>query len=191
MAELQVVEAPATGARLVSIEQIKMHCRIDNDLEDAHLEVLLAAATALVEERTGRRLLSQTVRVRLDAFPSSDVIEIPVAPVLSLVAVAYTDTDGVAQSLDVETLTLSAYSVPPRLQASEDGWPLTDDVLDAVRIDVSVGYLGGQYPAALQLAVLMLVGHWYANREAVGTVGPEIELAFGALIQPYRIEFCA
>jgi len=36
---------------------------------------------------------------------------------------------------------------------------------------------------------LLLVGHWYSNREAVniGNITSEVPLAVEALLQPYRI----
>lgn len=41
----------------------------------------------------------------------------------------------------------------------------------------------------VRTAMLLLVGHWYANREAVvsGNTPAELPLAVEALLQPYRI----
>jgi len=44
----------------------------------------------------------------------------------------------------------------------------------------------------IELAVLMMAGHWYANREAVviGTIVATVPFAFTFLLDPYRlIEF--
>lgn len=43
--------------------------------------------------------------------------------------------------------------------------------------------------ASLRMAMLMLVAHWYENREAVivGSISSAIPLAVESLIQPYRI----
>lgn len=45
------------------------------------------------------------------------------------------------------------------------------------------------YDADIETAMLMLVGHWYANREAVITNGSSstVDLAVDSLLQPYRI----
>lgn len=42
--------------------------------------------------------------------------------------------------------------------------------------------------ASIDQACLLLIGHWYANREAVviGTITAEVPLAVQALLQPYR-----
>lgn len=41
----------------------------------------------------------------------------------------------------------------------------------------------------VKAAMLLLIGHWYANREAVniGNITSEIPFAVEALLQPYRI----
>lgn len=40
----------------------------------------------------------------------------------------------------------------------------------------------------VQLAMLLLVGHWFANREAVnvGNITSQLPLGFDALVSPYR-----
>ena len=32
----------------------------------------------------------------------------------------------------------------------------------------------------------LLIGHWYANREAVGNIGSEVEMAVHALLSPLK-----
>ncbi|HFS7074846.1 TPA: head-tail connector protein, partial [Enterobacter hormaechei] len=41
----------------------------------------------------------------------------------------------------------------------------------------------------VKAAMLLLIGHWYANREsvAIGQTVAEVPLAVEALLQPYRI----
>lgn len=43
----------------------------------------------------------------------------------------------------------------------------------------------------IELAVLMMAGHWYANRESVviGTIVAQVPFAFTFLLDPYRIIF--
>ncbi|EKY1998611.1 phage gp6-like head-tail connector protein [Cronobacter sakazakii] len=45
------------------------------------------------------------------------------------------------------------------------------------------------YSADIEMAMLMLIGHWYANREAVnvGNVTSALALSTEALLQPYRV----
>ncbi|ELY3757257.1 phage gp6-like head-tail connector protein [Cronobacter sakazakii] len=56
-----------------------------------------------------------------------------------------------------------------------------------------LGYLSDPdhmlYSADIEMAMLMLIGHWYANREAVNVGNVTSALAFSteALLQPYRV----
>ncbi|EKM0532639.1 phage gp6-like head-tail connector protein [Cronobacter turicensis] len=45
------------------------------------------------------------------------------------------------------------------------------------------------YDADIEMAMLMLIGHWYSNREAVNVGNVTSALAFSteALLQPYRV----
>ena len=59
------------------------------------------------------------------------------------------------------------------------------------RATYTTGYPDGQQPAPVQLAVKMLVGHWYENREAVviagvGATPHEVPMAVDRLLAPYR-----
>lgn len=47
---------------------------------------------------------------------------------------------------------------------------------------------GGQLPAMLRQAVLLLAGHWYNQREAVsGVQMAEVPYTVAALVKPYRL----
>ncbi|WP_369463461.1 head-tail connector protein [Citrobacter braakii] len=59
--------------------------------------------------------------------------------------------------------------------------------------EVSPGYADDPAPILLnddvKAAMLLLIGHWYANRESVviGETVSQVPLAVEALLQPYRI----
>ncbi|GAB3215845.1 head-tail connector protein [Pseudaeromonas pectinilytica] len=55
----------------------------------------------------------------------------------------------------------------------------------AVSSEVSITQ---QLTPTLRMAALMLISHWYTNREAVvtGTIATTLPLAYASLINPYR-----
>jgi Phage gp6-like head-tail connector protein len=57
-----------------------------------------------------------------------------------------------------------------------------------IEIGVTIPVAPAIRPASLDHAVLLLVGHWYANREAVitGTIASTVPMAFDALVAPHR-----
>jgi len=103
---------------LLTLDEIKMQCRLENDFtdEDRLLELLALAAEAKATTYLNRNL-----------YKTND--EIP--------------------------------------ELDEDGMVITEDI---------------------RLGLLMLIAHWYENRETASSGGlTETPFAFEALLQPYRI----
>ena len=105
---------------MLTVEQVKLHCRIDADLveEDEWIDRRIKAAVRHVEKYTRRTL-----------YESADD------------PLYLADPDALLYGEDIET------------------------------------------------AMLMLIAHWYANREAVITSGTSstVDLAVESFLQPYRI----
>jgi uncharacterized phiE125 gp8 family phage protein len=186
----QLIVPPAVYP--VTLAEAKAQCRVDHDDEDAFIQRLIAAATGHFDARSGvlgRCLISQTWEMVLDEFPAG-ALELPLGPVQSVVSVEYDDPSGVAQTVaastyTVDTTSLSAWVVP------DGSWPPTLDNINAVRVRFVSGY--GSTPAAvpdaIRHAILMLIGHWYENREAVAPGSPSapLPMAVDALVAPYRV----
>ncbi|MFN9743031.1 MAG: head-tail connector protein [Acidobacteriota bacterium] len=176
----------------VTLAEAKAQCRVDHADDDAILNRLIAAATSYLDARAGvlnRCLINQTWELTLDAFPP-DEIQIDLGPVQSIVDVNYDDPSGAAQSLVVTSYILDAAS-PTAWVVSQDDWPATIEAVNAVRVRFIAGYGGtsAAVPDAIRHAILMLVSHWYENREAVGQPQAELPMAVTALLAPYRAIF--
>lgn len=66
---------------------------------------------------------------------------------------------------------------------------LYDDRSDLVRVTYTVGYgaAASDVPAPLVQAAHLMVGHWYAHREAVASSGlASLPLGVDSLVAPYR-----
>ena len=72
-------------------------------------------------------------------------------------------------------------------------WPCVRDDGEVITVRATCGYGAGQgdVPQPLRLAMRILIGHWYENREAliIGTIVAEAPLAVESLIAPYRRGF--
>lgn len=186
---LTLVTAPSADP--VDLVSAKRHCRVDHADDDDFIGSLIAAASNHIEGPSGilgRAIMPQTWLLELSGWVSSIVL--PVEPVRS-VSVAYTDANGEAQTLAADQYSLSAWP------SAATTWRFVDDavrpVLDAVeypvRITIEAGFASADaVPEPLKVAILMLVGHWYGNREAVivGTSSAPTSMAFDALIAPFR-----
>lgn len=170
----------------VTLAEAKVQCRVTHDDEDAYLEGLIRAATTYVESTLGRTIAVRTWKLTLDEF--ADAIEILRGPVQSVDAVQYSDEDGLTQ-----TASASLYStdlVSSRqwvLLNTGESWPTTLDGVNAVSVTYTAGYEPADVPADIRHAILLLIGHWYANREAASDKpATTTDLAVDALLQPYR-----
>lgn len=202
MALIQI-QKPAVGP--VTLEEARAHCRIDADgspashPDDALVTSLIAAATQFIDGPHGllsRCIVTQTWELVLDRFPSG-AIGIPLPPLQSVESITYLNADG-----DSVVIPENGYSVdnarqPGYVLPGPDGWPQVGDYINAVRIRFVAGYAPegspidyrANVPQAIKQAILLIVGHWYENREdvIVGQMPMKVPMAADALLFPYRI----
>ena len=157
--------------------------------EDAHLELLVGAATAKAETLLRKKLVTQTLTHVRDTWGGA---RIPLlwGPVQSITTVKYYDADAVLQTVDGAQYTLRNKTWPQTVELHPDyEWPdLRPYVQSRVEIEYVTGYT--TVPADVKMALLLMIGHWYSHREDVQT-GPglvSIPLPNGAkhLLWPLR-----
>jgi uncharacterized phiE125 gp8 family phage protein len=186
---LAPVRTVAPTEALLSLSDVKAHLRVDHADEDAVIVGLMDAALAHLDGYRGilgRALVTQTWTVEFPSF--SDRLEIPLAPVQSATVQYYDSTDS------IQTLAASVYAVltdglsPYITLKYNQQWPQTYTRDDAVKITFVAGYGGASsVPPAIRAAALLLIGHWYANREAVSEAQmAEVPLAVSSLLGPFR-----
>lgn len=187
--DLSLITAPASEP--VSLTEAKLQCRVDGSTEDTLLTALIVAARQHVEETTSRALITQTREIRLDAWPTR--LYLPRPPAISITSVTYTDDAGVTA-----TLSASAYALRT---GTEPGCVLFDGTLlptvtladmagIQVRYTCGYGASASSVPKPLFQAMLLLIGHWYMNREAVAAANvASLPMAVDALLAPYRVHW--
>ena len=107
---------------------------------------------------------------------------------MTIDAIEYDPADGSA-AVEVADFRLVEGINGALLPAFGESWPTTLEGPAAVRITGTAGYADGEAPE-LDQAALMLVAHWYVNREAVNSAASaaavELPLGVEMLIRPYR-----
>lgn len=164
----------------VSLAQVKEHLEIEPEdrHKDLQIQGYLDACCKKFDAREGelnRPLMAQAWALDLDGgfaagFDDPEVdqsILLPLPPVTAVTAVKYRATDGT-----LTTLSSAAYDVflPEGRIAPVYGtsWPATRDQRRAVTIEYTCGHtLAADVPPEIVTAILLWVGHLYANREAV------------------------
>lgn len=180
-------------AELLPLADAKAHLRVDCDDDDDYIEGLAAAATSYLDGYSGIlgvALCEQEWAQSFDGFPAERCLRLALGPVLAAddVEVAYFDAAGDAQTFT--QLHLAADAIGPLLEL-EDGatWPSTATRPDAVTVTWTCGFgAAADVPPAIVLGAKLLVGHWYANREAVnvGNIVSELPFTAAALLNPHR-----
>jgi uncharacterized phiE125 gp8 family phage protein len=176
----------------VSLTEALRHVRaLESDID--MVWTYLNAATAAVEDYTGRSLTSKTFRLSASEWPEARLFELRRSPLVSITSVKYYAQDATA----LTTMSSSAYrAVMGRLPGLVEFLPDTDLVAletrsDAVQVDFVAGHGLKAYaiPAQLRLAVLMLTHHWFDERRVIADkASAEIPFSLRHLLRAYRVD---
>lgn len=197
---------------MIDLTLAKQHLRVDTTDEDVLIQAYITGASGTVQKTTGKLFAPKPMTQKLAGFPRhhsapgahgyglySGVIRPrpirlwygPVYAASAGVSIAYDDADGVEQQLT--DFRLVDGSAPLLLPAYGSSWPVAQAEPGSVRIGYTAGYSDADgTPPDLDQAVLLLIGHYYQNREAVtGTevraTPTEMPLGVDELLEPYRI----
>lgn len=177
----------------VSLDTAKRHLNITTDYDNDVIAGLLEVARATVEERTQRALITQTLDVTYDAPPGGGgPWLLPRGPVASVTSVTTYNSSNVSAVLSSAAYRLDSVSLPPRLLLNSGySWPsdVRDTTAAVIRIVAGYGATPALVPAPLRQAMLLLVAHWYENREQAvltGAVPQQIPFGVEQLWAPYR-----
>jgi uncharacterized phiE125 gp8 family phage protein len=191
---LQVTVAPTEEP--LDLDEAKGQCGLlGNIAHDTLLQGLITAARIYCERATGKAFITQTLKLTRDCFPDyreEYVLRLPRPPLQSLtpdadhltLGIEYDDTQGVTQTLAASEYVIDTACEPGRVGLVLGAvWPLTIDQLGVVRVTYLAGYgARADVPQTIKQAMLLLIGHWFENREAVGTAGGPLALAVGSLL---------
>lgn len=189
---MALVLKTAPASEPVSLNETKLHCRVDHNTEDTLITNLITAARIYCEKQQNRAFITQTWYLYLDRFPNKDYIDIPLPPLQSVTSVLYYSTDDTENTLLTDDYDVDINSFVGRVHLKYGKtWP--SEVLrpsNAVKIEIICGYgLAAAVPQNIKQAMLLLIAHWYGNRESVmvGAVSKPLEMAVDALLGFERV----
>jgi len=176
----------------VTLEEAKTHLRVDITDDDNLITALIKTAREYCENFQNKAYYTQTWELVLDKFPAENYIKIPKPPLQSVTSVIYKDNEGTETTLDASKYIADTDSEPGRIVlAYGESWPsFTPYPVGAVRIRFTTGHDDiSKVPQMVKQAMLLLIGHWYENREAsvTGAISREVEFAVHALLWPERV----
>lgn len=173
-----------------TVDRVRHNSRISDKYDDQWIVDALASATDYCERALECCVARSNWRLTLDHFPASNgPIAIPLWPIHQITAIAYTNVNGANTSSNVidivQPVGLGRYLLQPKFGIN---WPEAQSP-NGVRIEFSAGFEDlAAVPSTIQRAALMLISHWYENREAVliGQTSKEIELGFSSMVEMVR-----
>ena len=173
---------------LLPLGIIRMHVRALDDSEDPLLGYYLDAAIDYLAQQTNRVLGSATATVVLDKDAASEVVSLHGLNDVTSVTVEYLKEDNTYETLDAsEYVVHMAYPAKVDLtDATPDGISEKGD--DVFRITVNCGMPLDCLPRQYHQAALLLVGHYYNQREAevIGQITSELKEGVRRLIGSAR-----
>ena len=186
----------------ISLDEAKAHLRVEHTEDDALIEGYIQAATRNAENITGTQISRKQITKRFAEFSSAMALE---WPLISVDQIKYTDTDGVEQTLYdtssdpvvdsavFQTVRLwqpgLAMGQPYITLAHDQSWPDAQSQPEAVTIVATCGYAQEAIPGDIRVALLLLVGNFYENRESTvrGNIIAELPMGYEALLQSHRM----
>ncbi len=164
----------------------------DDGLQDAVLIPQLRAALATIEARTGKVLISRSLKLVVTAWRHLGRQTLPVAPVSAVTSLAITDLDDGVEVIASEAYHLRVDRHAPVFVAGGSSLPIIP-VGGTAEIEFDAGF--GDWAAVpddLKQAVLLLATHYYENRAPTGarSTSTDLPLSVSAICrrhEPIRI----
>lgn len=181
----------------VTTAEIKTFLRLYSDVtsEDTMIAANIKAARRIIEKKTNRCLINQTIKQYQKEWPDEDFIHLRRSPVSAVTSFEYLDTAGASTALVASADYLTDLNtLPPRVCLPFEGtWPsATLYPASPIILTYTAGYgaAGSDVPEDLLLALKWMVGHCHENRQAVTeAVLNELPMGMQAILDEYRVRY--
>lgn len=171
----------------ITVEDARLHLDLDDNYYDSQLSQLITVARKRVEQDSRRSLLSQTHVLSMDIFPSSGVIELPTAPVISVTSVTYVDTNDAVQTFSDTKYSVDSNNTPSRIVINDgEDFPTVRGHYDDIKITYVAGYgtSRNDVDEVAKFAIKMMISHLFNSPSiaAHGTVNV-VPLGYDSLVR--------
>lgn len=183
---LDIITPPADPLAGLTLEELKRHLRVDGDDDALDIADLGAVAVAMIETDVHRAYAERTLEWVLPCW--RPVMRLPIAPVIAVEAVRYTDLAGAVQVLDPAAYVVEVSGRTRAIVARRGAvWPIVGQGEAPVTVTFRAG--GLELPRMVRHAAKLIVGHLFDNREAVAANASnmgELPMGVEALISAER-----
>ena len=185
--KIKIITPPATEP--VTLTQAKAHMRVDYSTDDTYITSLIQTAREYCESFQNKAYITQTLEIALDTFPC-DEIRLPRPPLASVTSIKYYDLNDVEATVSSSDYFVDTYAEPGTINLNYNTyWPVTTlRPTNAVIVRYIAG--GSTVSNKIKHAIMLLVNHWYENREVVSRVmvlDKETKFAVTSLLSQDRV----
>ena len=188
---LLIAIATQPDSEPMDLADAKAWLRVDHNEEDQSINILISAARRWCENYLHRKIITTAVRQTVRKFPPTR-ITLEASPLVYVDAtslvVTYVDELGSPQTFDNLSYVV-AYDYDPAFVLLREGysWPsIQSRSAHPIQLAYSVGYGSApeDVPACIKEAMLLLIGHYFVNRQDVvtGTISTQVNNAASALL---------
>lgn len=174
----------------LSLAEAKLSLRVDIDDDDNLILEYISAARQVVENLSGRALVTQTWRYTADYWWCGDLLLRP-APLATVTTIKYYDLNGTQQTASSALYTVDTDHLPGRVAlAYNQSWPSARVQPNSIEVIFTAGYGDAEdVPLCAKQAIRYLVAHQYENREPVivGSISEMLDMTINAMIDPIRL----
>lgn len=191
----------------ISLDDAKLHMRVDSNDENAVIENLIKSAVEAFETATSYAILTQTWMLTFDVWPAADQtdgwwdgvkvgaignltsghVDIDKAPFVSVEKVETINDDGNFDTWDSANYYFIKNMKFGQLFADEVNFPTPARDRAGIKITFKVGHATeAQVPYLIKNALLQLVEHWY-EKKSEDTPLPKAYLSAVASFRNVRI----
>ena len=186
------VVTPATE-NPITLTEAKTHLKVDTTADDTFITNLIKSATSSAQEYTNRFFIQTTIQQVGDKW--EDISNLFKSPVASVTNIKYVNPSGSLQTLSTDVYFVDDVNKPARIGLKPNqSFPEIIDRLNAVQVNYVSGLAAGadEVDEGIRQALLLTIGNWYQNRQAVvtGTIATELPMNAKFLLDQYKIQVC-
>jgi uncharacterized phiE125 gp8 family phage protein len=171
----------------VTVEELKTFARIDGVDEDSLLETFIISIRKKVEYYLGKSLIQQTIRLTMDEW-NSNIIELPMSPLISVSSVTTIDEDDTETTYSSSNYYVITESIPGQLVIKDSASNPINTVRckGGYRITYLAGYgsLARDVPSVIKTSIMVGATKLYENRDFTEELPTEVKV----LLQMFKAD---
>lgn len=182
---MKLTTITAAAYEPLTLAEEKEHLRVTSSDEDSYISSLIYMATEFVQNMTARKLITTTYELSFEELPEDMIVTLPKGLVQSITSVKYTDVNAAEQTFS----DYYALGNDPCKVVFLSAPATKTDTADVIKIRWVSGYGAAEdVPEVLKVAMKLLVGQFYRNREATASSNiMALPIGLDRLIEQYRI----